>query len=490
MNIVRRAWHVSFAIIVAVATLQFAMVASANAAEIDHLQGEMVGEVTTNSALLQSRLTASKIDKHGDVPGASGVARFEIADNDDFNKASQTEWLAAKAKTDYVVKVKVTNLKPATKYYFRLVYGQDKSNLKRGRSCSFRTHLPADRVARHSFVVVTGMNYHYFHYGYGNRKPFAGPNKELGYPALVSILKQKPDFFVGTGDNIYYDAPRPTAAKDAASMRKKWHEQFVQPRYVDLFAAVPTYWEKDDHDFRYDDSDNTSDRKPSVEVGLRIFKEQVPVTDPKDPDAVTYRTFRCGKNLQVWFPENRDYRSPNLSPDGPAKTIWGSKQRQWLQRTLLASDATFKIIVSPTPMIGPDDLRKKDNHPDIGGFRHERDSFFKWAIENGFLKKGLYFVCGDRHWQYQSIDPTGFEEFSSGALVDANSRLGVKPGNKRGTDPEAKIKQPYTSTTPSGGFLNVVIEPDKQKKTATLDFRFFDENGKLLHSVKKTREID
>jgi alkaline phosphatase/alkaline phosphatase D len=155
----------------------------------------------------------------------------------------------------------------------------------------------------------------------------------------------------------------------------------------------------------------------------------------------------------------------------------------------MESDATFRIIVSPTPMIGPDDLRKKDNHCDIGGFRHERDSFFQWAADNGFLEKGLYFMCGDRHWQYQAIDPTGFEEFSCGALVAANSRFGVKSGDQSGTDPEAKIKQPYSSREPSGGFLNVVIEPDQNQKTATLDFRFFDEKGLLLHSVKKTRTI-
>ena len=36
-------------------------------------------------------------------------------------------------------------------------------------------------------------------------EPYSGPDKHLGYPALVSILKVKPDFFVGTGDNVYYD---------------------------------------------------------------------------------------------------------------------------------------------------------------------------------------------------------------------------------------------------------------------------------------------
>src|SRR5690606_11997475 len=163
--------------------------------------------------------------------------------------------------------------------------------------------------------------------------------------------------------------------------------------------------------------------------------------------------------------ENRDYRSPNSAADGPEKTIWGKPQREWLQRTLLESDAPFKFLISPTPMVGPDDLRKKDNHTDIGGFRHEGESSFTWARENGFLHEGLYRLCGGLQRQYHSIHPSGFEEFSCGALVDANSRLGVKPGDKKGTDPDALIRQPYTSTVPSGGYLNVEVTADPQTQT-------------------------
>ncbi len=79
----------------------------------------------------------------------------------------------------------------------------------------------------------------------------------------------------------------------------------------------------------------------------------------------------------------------------------------------------------------------------------------------------------------------GFEEFSCGALVDANSRLGVKPGDKKGTDPRATIKQPYMQNPASGGFLNVVVEPGKAGAGATAKFLYFDENGKQLHAVTK-----
>ena len=70
-------------------------------------------------------------------------------------------------------------------------------------------------------------------------------------------------------------------------------------------------------------------------------------------------------------------------PDGPGKSIWGKEQKEWLKRTLVASDATFKLLISPTPMIGPDNLRKTDNHCDVGGFQHERDEFFAFLKSRG-----------------------------------------------------------------------------------------------------------
>ena len=155
----------------------------------------------------------------------------------------------------------------------------------------------------------------------------------------------------GAGDNVYYDVPFDQFARTQAFMRKKWHQQLVQQRFIDLFAEVPTYWEKDDHDYRYNDTDNTVETEPdpSPELGAATFLEQVPVVDPNEPNPVTYRTHRVSKDLQIWLTEGRDYRSPNMMAPGPDKTLWGAEQLAWVKRTLLESDATFKILISPTP---------------------------------------------------------------------------------------------------------------------------------------------
>jgi alkaline phosphatase D len=276
-------------------------------------------------------------------------------------------------------------------------------------------------------------------------------------------------------------------------LRAEWHRKFAMPRIQQIFKHVPTYWLKDDHDHRFDDSDTVNANKkfgplPSHELGVNTFIEQVPITDPENNNPITYRTIRINALLQIWMVEGRDYRTPNRIPDGPEKSIWGKTQMDWLKTTLLESDAVFKILVNPTPMVGPDGASKIDNHTNPKGFRHEGDEFFKWLKKSGFLKENFYMICGDRHWQYHAIHPSGFEEFSCGALVDQNSRMGVDPGEPKSTDPKGKVKQPYTSRVPSGGFLNVKVEPGKPGENDNISFIFYDEYGiELYRETKKNR---
>jgi alkaline phosphatase/alkaline phosphatase D len=221
--------------------------------DIDHAQGEISGEPTQSSIILQSRLTHGRNLIQGDMPGARGVACFELSENPNFHNSFKTEWTQALPEHDYIIKQKVNNLSNGTLYYYRLLYGRDQHEIKKGKTCTFKTLDGPEAETEITFVVVTGMNYNLFHYGSGSRTAYKGHDKHLGYPALKTILDMQPDFFVGTGDNIYYDNPSKTAAKTREELRKKWHEQFVQPRYINLFARIPTYWEKDDHDHRYND---------------------------------------------------------------------------------------------------------------------------------------------------------------------------------------------------------------------------------------------
>jgi alkaline phosphatase D len=444
-------------------------------------QGMIVGEVTATTAILQTRLTAVPGLTDGDVAGAPGVGRFEISLSPDFRDARQTAWLSATAAGDFILKTQIDSLRPGATYHVRVAYGADETRTTLGEAGSFKT-LPATGMAVPvSFVLTSCLNYAFFHEGTRNQPAYQGADRMQGYPALEPIIRMQPDFVIIDGDAVYYDHPVATRAKTQAELRKKWHEQYVQSRFVRLFSRVPTYWLKDDHDYRINDSDTTGDYEPSHELGIATFREQVPVVNPANPNAVTFRTHRVGRDLQLWFVEGRDYRSPNAMPDGPEKSIWGAEQKAWLQRTLKGSDATFKILVSPTPLIGPDDASKKDNHVNERGFNHEGEAFLAWLKENGIAPGRFFILCGDRHWKYHSQHATGFEEFSSGALNRENARLGRAPGDGKSTDPQRKVRQFYTDEPASGGFLRVALAPGAPGNSATLTFTQHDDAGKVLH---------
>lgn len=457
---------------------------AAIAADLHHAQGELAGEVTASSVLLQSRLTAvpgPELDAAGDIPGARGVAAFEWSTAADFADARRTPWLEARPESDCIVRARLDGLASATTYHYRLVFGPDEATARPGPARRFRTLPAADSTAPLSFTMGSCQNYAFFMHGTDGRDGAPAEDRRLGYPAYAAMLALEPDFFIGTGDIVYYDHPAGTAAKTLVELRRKWHEQFRLPRLIGFLGCTAAYWSKDDHDFRFNDADLEGGLLPTVATGIDVFREQMPLVAAGDERSPTYRTHRIHRHMQLWFTEGRDYRSANASPDGPAKSLWGVDQRAWLQRTLAESDATWRVIVSPTPMVGPDRGNKRDNHANQAGFRHEAESFFAWAQAAGI--DNLLVFCGDRHWQYHSIQPSGVEEFGCGALNDENAIPGVRPGAKGSSDPDGLIRQPFLYREPTGGFLHVRV--DEEAGCPRLRIAFTDDEGKVLHSVDR-----
>ena len=475
------------ALLIIVAAVLSASLPSSLGDEVHHAQGEFAGEATSTTVLLQSRLTAipgPELDPASDVPGAAGVACFEWSTTSEFSGAQKTEWLTATADRDFVVRTQLKGLIPQQLYFYRLLFGPTKNEIAVGPTRTFRTLPSAESKMPLSFCMGSCQNYAFFMYGKdGKGSDASAEDKRLGYPAYAAMSSLKPDFFIGTGDIVYYDHPVSTAAKTMPELRKKWHEQFRFPRMVDFFGSTAAYWLKDDHDFRFNDADLGGDKLPLPETGIDIFREQMPIAGMNDEAAPTYRTHRVHHDLQLWFVEGRDFRSPNRMQDGPEKTILGKEQREWLQNTLLESDATWKIIITPTPMVGPDSKNKKDNHTNLSGFRHEANSFFDWM--NAHQLTNVMTFCGDRHWQYHSIHPLGMEEFSCWALNDENAIAGSRPGTKNSTDPEGLIKQPFIYAEPSGGFLYVSVG-SSDGETSSLSIEFRNDEGALLHRVDKS----
>lgn len=462
----RRAFLATGAVVAAVAPA-----AAADPPSHRQATGVKVGEVTATSAIVWTRLTANAARNadgakaigrgakevppmadadvralHGACPGAAGRVRVRYGTKPDLADAKATEWVEVTEKTDFAHSFALTDL-PADAVVHYAVDTTDSEKAAHGSlTGSFRTAVKPDAEAEVAFAVVTCQMY-------------ADLDHADGFSIYPAIRALAPRFVAFTGDNVYYDNERPRAVTPALA-RYHWERMYSLPRHVELLRGVATYWEKDDHDTLKDDSwPGQKMGDLTFAEGQRIFRQQVPLGE------TIYRTFRWGKFLQVWLTDGRDFRSPNSMKDGPDKTIWGAEQKAWLFRTLAASDATWKVIITPTPVVGPDREGKGDNHANKA-FRYEGDEVRAWLAKHA--PANAFTVCGDRHWQYHSVHPdTGLNEFSVGAASDAHA--GGSPGPNKDYHKFHRVK---------GGFLTVTAG------AKTIAFRHHDVRGKVVYTYE------
>ena len=454
--------------------------------------GFKVGEVTDNSAIVWTRLTANAkanpstnpalkfvyIDgkskemdlrerpdkKRGEIesveystpgkvrdiryaaPGASGEVRVVYQAQGRARRSSG--WEPVDPKADYTRQFRLEKLKPNTIYSLRVEtrgVSKEPGVIREGK---FKTAPAPKNPERVVFTVSTGQT-------------FRHQDRPDGFEIYPSMLQLNPSFFVHTGDIIYYDG----LAKTKELAHWHWQRMYSRPTNVDFHTKVASYFIKDDHDTWINDCWPTMATKAmfqfTFQQGVKIFKQQVPM------GASTYRTVRWGKDLQVWIVEGRDFRSSNKVPDRPGKTIWGVEQKAWFKKTITESDATYRVLVSPTPIVGPDRASKHDNHSNKD-FQHEGDELRAFIAK----QKNMVVVCGDRHWQYMSIHPkTGVREYSCGPASNQHAG-GWKQNDFR------RDYHKYLNVT--GGFLSGTVERKKDKPT--LIFQWHDVKGKVLHT--------
>lgn len=444
--------------------------------------GVKVGEMTTGSVRFWLRRTGSShrlangIVRRGDgktakvlppgadprvlegaAPGAPGYLRVVYKGP----VSGATPWLDVNENADFATFPLVTGLRPGGAY----TYSVETRATRKGRidgelAGKFRTLPPADADVPIRFAMLSCQMY--FHM-----------DRPDGFHLYRSIQVEDPALLLSCGDNVYYDEDDPIANSEAVA-RYHWNRMYSLPTLVDCLRHVGGYWQKDDHDVL------SNDAWPAIvprrvapltfAQGQRIFREQVPAPENGRP---MYRTVRAGAGVELWLPEARDYRTPNDDPDGPEKTIWGAEQKRWLKQSLQASNAVWKIIVNPNPIVGPDRPSKNDNHANPG-FQHESREIRQFLKDN--FDGNVISVCGDRHWQYHSVDPeTGLHEFGCGAASDAHA------GGTPGLD-----KRMHRFHRVQGGYLSFSVERDGAQSVLRLQHK--DVHGQPVHERRFTRK--
>ncbi|GAB4162168.1 MAG: alkaline phosphatase D family protein [Planctomycetaceae bacterium] len=446
--------------------------------------GVRIGELTQHSAILWTRLTKNydrndngfrepkkrerrqreyvpspiKVEeRQGEMPGMKGQVRYTLIElGNKNNRETPSKWITVNADQDFIHQFQLKDLKAGYSYNVEIeARGANGGPVTDRAKITFRTPLAKNMWQDVRFTVVTGQSYWDL-------------DHPKGYHIYPAMAKLNPHFLVATGDTVYLDSEAPRA-RTIELARYHWHRMYSLPRHIAFHRKFPCYWEVDDHDAWVNDcwpSMKAPWMNPlTFKQGFNIYREQVPMGKK------TYRTIRWGSGLQIWLVEGRLYRSPNNMKDGPAKTIWGKEQLAWLKKSILESDATFKVLISPTPIVGPDRARGKNDNHSNKAFAYEGNHFRNWTRENKLTN--FFVCCGDRHWQYVSIDPkTQLHEFSCGPA--SNKHAGGSPGR----DP---LIQPFLRQ--KGGFLSVTV--GKENGKPTILFRHHDVHGKVVYTVRR-----
>jgi alkaline phosphatase D len=322
-------------------------------AEAMFTSGVAAGDVTATRAVLWTRLDQAT------------AVLAQVALDLDFQQTVQILPAHAIPGTDFTVKVQVDHLQPATRYYYRFVHAISEAGALQERVSrvgSFRTAPPPDLSSDVRFAYSGDSEAAY--------QPFS---------VLGAVRQEDPDFFIYLGDTIYADndsgvgnvrkvPPQASLPVYRAKYRENRADGFLQ----DLLAATSTYAVWDDHEVLNDYAGQTVD-PVLLANGVQAFFEHMPIRpDPSDPTRL-FRSFRWGKDVELFILDERQYRSaerfcvtaagelallPALQTPrcfltelaAPDRTILGSQQKAWLARQLLASDATFKFIVNEVPI--------------------------------------------------------------------------------------------------------------------------------------------
>ncbi|MFC1922350.1 alkaline phosphatase D family protein [Chloroflexota bacterium] len=446
---------------------------------------ERTGEVTSDQAVLHTYLTEKPAEDPTDpdtlrVPPMAGSVQFvvykdaslqdKVAESGFFpvdDYIQRDAWL----RTNYNFRWTVTGLEPDTRYYYQVVTkSSDGAHLRTAANVnSFRTVPVKDDTNDVVFVVVSGLDP--INTAYSD--PAEGESR--GLKVFDSMLKPRTlDFIVMTGDTVYYDGYRPDIG-DYSGFIKRWLYWYAYYQFDNLrnfFQNVPGYWMVDDHDYW---ENNTSDIHPD---GWHIFRNVNPTPGlygTVGEDAETYyepnpygtsqgdgtefwRTIRWGKHLELFIEEGHHHRDEN------ANLIWGAEQRTWLEQRIKASDATFKVLVASTPLIGPvppDDFDLTfipDKHVN-DKFRAETELF----LNNIKDVPNVFIAAGDRHYKYHGIinadnfpQLSHLHEFGSGAAAGPPHAVGG--GGIAKSDLAIRVFQDGVDDTDgSAGYLRVEV---------------------------------
>jgi alkaline phosphatase D len=284
------------AVIASAFVLSFAPAASADSFSL----GVAAGEVSPNSAILWG---------HADQ---AGETRLELATDAGFTRIVRHFKVQATSANDLTVQRQVNGLQAGTRYWYRFTSGAATSDVG--------TFVTAPKTNDDAAIEFAWTGDYDAETAVGETEPFWND-----FGVFSSMQAEGNDFNVLLGDTIYSDSEVPGKLNPVAlTVEQKWAKYRLnlgQAPLADLRGAAGFYSHWDDHEFINDFSrfesvftSGTIDGQVLYDRGVKAFTDFAPV-DYSSGDGL-YRTVRWGKNLELFFLDQRSFRSAKASKDG------------------------------------------------------------------------------------------------------------------------------------------------------------------------------
>jgi alkaline phosphatase D len=342
--------------------------------------GVTAGDVTASSAVLWGQ--ANKAGKY----------RVEVARNKRF-RGAKARMVRARKGHDNTVQKRVKRLRAGKRYWFRFVG-------KRGRRSDVGTFVTAPKPSQSKTIEFAWSGDQDFNSEPGQSIPFWNDGG-----VLRQMRAERNLFNVMLGDTIYSDSEVPGRLDPIAlSVKQKWAKYKINLRNKalrDLRRSAGFYSQWDDHEFVNDFSpaENSFDNNVNVNGqtlyrrGTQAFRDYAPVRFTRRDGL--YRSIRWGRNLELFFLDERSFRSANADEGGvcnnpqtgrpdvaptapqttrnlfalvdpslaqpvsqacldrinsPDRTFLGQRQLNRFLTQVKASDARFKVIMNEMPI--------------------------------------------------------------------------------------------------------------------------------------------
>ncbi|MCW3065225.1 MAG: Alkaline phosphatase [Solirubrobacterales bacterium] len=356
--------------LVVVALAGAALAVPASSAAAGFTLGVAAGDVSASSAVLWAHA------------GRTGAVTVEVASDRRFRHVAARARTRAARSHDLTVRAVVRRLPAGRPYFYRWRQGSATSPVGR-----FRT-APGPKQSRTVRFAWSGD-------ADAQKAPGATALPYNDFGAYARMAAQGNDFNVNLGDTIYSDSEVAGAGTLAATVAQKWakyRQNLAVGNLQRLRDAAGLYSQWDDHEF-VNDFTKAENGAAIYGAGVRAFGDYAPVTYTKRDGL--YRSFRWGRNLEVFLPDERSFRSakasanhacdnpqthqPDLAPTGPpatralfavaspslkqpvsaaclaaiddpSRTMLGARQYARFTSALQHSTARWKVVLNEVPI--------------------------------------------------------------------------------------------------------------------------------------------